>query len=126
MPNNYHNWRRAHLVASYVLGLIALVHIALTWQLYEWSPDAVWFLGTGMAMLLLAALNLTHVGVEPCHMPTTKLIRISNWIFFGFGIAAAWAVSEPQAYAIVVSLAVQAIAAHTTLPGPTSELASGA
>jgi hypothetical protein len=35
-----------------------------------------------------------------------------------FGVAAAIAVPEPQAYVVVAALVLQALASHATLPGP--------
>lgn len=77
----YRTWRSAHLAAAGLLGLLAVVHSALTFALYPtWSPDAVWFLGTGIGLLLLAVLNWAHIGVEPCLQSTTRLVRIANWV----------------------------------------------
>lgn len=120
MPDGlYPLLRIVHLLASGLLALIALAHSALTWRFYgAWSADAVWFLGTGLGLLLLALLNLSHIGIEPCRQPTTRLVRAANWGFTLFGIGAVLAVPEPQAYAVLVALGAQAIVAHWTLPGP--------
>lgn len=115
----YARLRRAHLFASGAVGVIALAHSALTFVFYrEWGPDAVWFLGTGLGLLLVAALNLSHIGVEPCHSPTAKLVWWANWLFVAFGVAATVAVPEPQALVMLGALGVQAVVAHWTLPGP--------
>ena len=115
----YAHWRRAHLAAAGLLGLIAGIHCGLTFVFFSsWSPDAVWFFGTGLGLLLLSALNLSHIGVEPCLQPTTRLVRTANWVFFFFGIAATFAVPEPQAFVLLLCLAVQALASRWTLPGP--------
>ena len=112
-------WRRFHLFASGLLAVIALIHSALTFVLYRgWSPDSVWFLGTGLGLLLLAALNWTHIGVEPCRMPTARLVHVANWLFVLFGIGAVIAVPEVQAFAVQTALIGQAVAARWTLPGP--------
>lgn len=112
-------WRGVHLTAMWVLALLALVHIGVTPLLYStWGPDAVWFFGTGLALLLLAAMNRAHVGVEPCTMPTARVVRWANWVFTAFGIAAVLAVPEPQAMAILLALFGQAVASHRTLLDP--------
>jgi hypothetical protein len=118
LPSGYSAWRRMHVAASSVLALIAVVHCAMTLSLYSaWTADAVWFLGTGLALLLVGSLNLSHIGVEPCRMPTTRLVRAANWVFLAFGIAATWPIPEPQAFVLVGCLAVQAVASRWTLPG---------
>lgn len=112
-------WRRFHLIASGILAMIALAHSALTFVFYsEWSPDSVWFLGTGLGLLLLALLNWAHIGIEPCRLPTTRLVRVANWAFVLFGIGAVVAVPEPQAFAVLAGLLGQSVAARWTLPGP--------
>jgi hypothetical protein len=111
--------RRFHRVASGLLAGIALAHSGLTFVFYPtWSPDSVWFLGTGLGLLLLALLNWTHVGIEPCRLPTARLVRLANWAFVLFGIGAVVAVPEPQAFAVLAALVGQAVVARWTLPGP--------
>ena len=112
-------WRRVHLASSGGLGLAAVAHVAYTLVAFgRWSPDAVWFAGAGLGLLLLGALNYSHLGVQPCLQPTTRLVRLANWGFLLFGISAAWAVPEPQAYFIVLCLGGQVVASRSTLPGP--------
>ena len=114
-----HLIRRVHIGASALLAFIAVAHIALTRPMYgSWTPDAVWFLGTGMGLLPLAALNYSHIGIQPCQMPTTRLVRIANWIYVAFGVSAVWAVPEPQAFAVLACLGTQEVASRWTLPGP--------
>ena len=111
-------WRASHRAASVVLGIIAIAHTVMTAVLYsEWTPNAVWFLGTGMGLLLLAVMNFAHVGLGPCTMPTAPVVRVANWAFFLFSIGALVAVPEPQAGVIVIALLVQAIASQKTLRG---------
>lgn len=115
----YARFRIVHLMAAGILTLLAIIHSGATWWIYDaWSPDAVWFLGTGLGLLLLGLLNLSHIGIEPCRQPTTRLVRIANWGFAAFGVAAVLAVPEPQAYAVAATLIIQAIACRWTLPGP--------
>jgi hypothetical protein len=114
-------WRRVHRASSSLVGVVALVHIAVTFMMYdEWSPDAVWFLGTGVGLLCMAVMNLAHVGLEPCALPTVQAVRWLNWLLVGLGGAAVVAVPEPQAYAILVGLVGQAVASHKTLGGRAS------
>ena len=108
-----------HLVASAALALLAVVHIALAIPLHDgWNPAAVWCAGTGLGLCVLAGINLAYVGVEPCQQPTTKALRIANYLMAGFGVAAVVAVPEPQAAVVLAALLGQAVAAPRTLPGP--------
>ncbi|HXV85451.1 MAG TPA: hypothetical protein VD793_02075 [Gemmatimonadales bacterium] len=111
-------WRRVHRSASFVLAGLGALHSALTPVLYRaWSPGAVWFLGTGLGLLLLSVMNLAHVGLVPCTLPTAPAVRAANWVFLLFGIGALIAVPQPQAVVIVVALVAQAVGGHHTLPG---------
>ncbi len=110
--------RRIHLAASGLVAVIAFVHVGLAIPIYgEWSPDAVWFVGTGIGLLLIAGMNLTHIGVEPCHQPTARFVRAANWVYALFALTTLLAVPEPQAMVLAFLLIVQAIVASETLPG---------
>jgi hypothetical protein len=111
-------WRRAHRSASAVVLLLSVLHVGLTPSMYgAWSSDAVWFAGAGLGLLLLAGMNLAHVGLSPCNLPTARAVVVANWIYVAFGISAVVAVPEPQAVVIVVALLVQAVAGRWTLRG---------
>lgn len=79
------------------------------------SPNAVWFFGTGLGLLLLGVLNWAHVGGEPCRMPIAPVVRSANVVFLVFGFAAVAAVNEPQGWVIVAGLVGQALAGWVTL-----------
>ena len=120
-------WRRVHLAATYSLAMIAVVHSGLTFHFHSaWTPEAVWFLGTGLGLLLLAAINRGHIGLGPCDMPTAPIVRGANVLFAAFGVGAVIAVPEPQAYAVLACLVVQAIAAHFTLRVPSGSSSEAA
>lgn len=116
----FSTWRQIHRISSGLVGVIALIHCGVTFVFYDrWSPNAVWFFGTGVGMLSIAIMNFAHVGVEPCRQPTAPVIRWLDWLFVGLGFAALAAVPQPQAVLVVVGLLGQAIASFVTLPGPT-------
>ena len=118
-------WRRIHRISSGLVGVIALVHCAVTFVFYDrWSPDAVWFFGTGVGLLTIAIMNYAHVGIEPCRQATAPVIRWLNVVYVGLGFAALAAVPEPQAVLIVLGLVGQAAAGFVTLPGHDKSTAS--
>lgn len=112
-------WRGVHIVASGALSLLAVIHSGLTPVFYSrWSAGALWFLGTGLGLLLLGLLNLVHIGREPCRQPTARFVRLANWAFVLFGVGAVVTLPEPQAFVVTAALIVQAVTSHRTLPGP--------
>jgi hypothetical protein len=120
--NNFGAWRLVHRGSSLTVALFALVHCGVTFMMYrEWSPDAVWFFGTGVGLLTSAVMNIAHVGLEPCRQPTAPAVRWLNWLFVALGLAALYAVREPQAFVIVAALLAQAVAGVTTLSGPAKD-----
>jgi hypothetical protein len=112
----FHTWRIIHRASTAILALFAILHCSLTFFLYDgWSPEALWFLGTGMGLFLLAISNWSHVGLEPCRQPTAPVVKWANALFTLFAIAAVIAVPEPHAYLILASIVVQAVASTRTL-----------
>ena len=110
--------RRAHRAATAVIGLMGVLHSLLTAAFYSgWTPSALWFLGSGLGLVLLALMNWAHVGLEPCALPTAKVVKWGNVVYGVFGIAAAFAVPEPHALLLVAALIVQAAAGFWTLVG---------
>lgn len=119
LPPGYPIWRRLHLVASWMVTVIGLAHCVVTAFAYDaWTERAVWFLGAGLGVLLVGTMNLVHIGLGPCRMPTTRFVRAVNWVYFVFGAAVLVAVPQPQAITLVVALGLQAVVSRVTLPGP--------
>lgn len=119
LPPGYPTWRRLHLLASWTVTGVGLAHCAVTvFAFHAWNERAVWFLGAGLGVLLVGTVNLAHIGLGPCRMPTTRFVRAANWAYLVFGAAALLAVPQPQAFALVLALGLQAIASRVTLPGP--------
>ena len=83
MSKTFEGARRLHRAASATIAALALVHTAVFTVRLDpiWSSDAVWFMGTGLGLVLLAVLNWAHVGVEPCDMPTAAVVRWANFAF---------------------------------------------
>lgn len=117
MSTRFIHWRRLHRSSSYAVGVVALVHSLFTLMWDSWSPNAVWFLGTGVGLFTIAVINLAHIGPEPCELPSASVVRWLNWIYVVLGLAALVAVREPQAVFIVAALACQAVASGVTLVG---------
>jgi putative Ca2+/H+ antiporter (TMEM165/GDT1 family) len=102
-----------HRWAGILLALLGTVHTALAVPSLAKGPepDAVWFAGTGLAMVLLVVVNVACRRGGSRDVVTRRLTHAANLGFLAFGAVAVAAVHERQAYAIVVLLAAQAIAA---------------
>lgn len=55
--------RRTILALAILAGLLETGHLALTPLLYpNWTMNSLWFVGTGLAMLIGAGANLLGIG----------------------------------------------------------------
>ena len=119
LPEGYPGWRRVHLLAAWMVVGVGLAHRLVTaFAFRTWSPDAAWFLGAGLGVLVVGLLNVVHIGSRPCRMPTVRFVRAVNVAFAAFGVATMFAVPEPPAVVLVVALGAQVLAGRVTIPGP--------
>jgi hypothetical protein len=73
-----------------VAGLLGAVHVALAIMVYSnWTIDALWFVGTGLAILIAAAANV--VGLPSPNRRSRILMITINLLMAGF-FAAAWSI----------------------------------
>ncbi|WP_379922692.1 hypothetical protein [Erythrobacter sp. R86502] len=102
--------RGPRLVAALALaaGLLGFMHVALTPLAFAtWTIDALWFAGSGLAIIAAAGANL--IGFHASDLRRRAALTVINLAMGGF-FAAAWLVlPEPQVIiggALFFSLAV--------------------
>lgn len=86
---------RLVLILSIAAALLGTIHTALTPLAYPgWTTNSLWFLGTGLAMLVAAAVNIVGRGVaDKIGLSLIILVDLAMTCFF----IAAWPVlREPQ------------------------------
>jgi hypothetical protein len=82
--------RNVALILAVVAGLLGLAHLALTALIYtSWTADALWFVGTGLAIVIAAAANIA--AINALDHPSRLIMAIINVMMIGF-FAAAWSV----------------------------------
>jgi hypothetical protein len=102
-----------HRLTAYALVALGTVHALLATGYGAFSPDAVWFAGTGLALVFLGLLNVA--AVVAASRPVWTLCRVANVLGLGLGVAGVRAVPEPQAYAgllLLLALLVGSLAAR--------------
>lgn len=108
--------RRVTLVLAVVAGLLGLAHLALTVLIYpKWTTDALWFVGTGFAILIGAAANIAAINaLDRASRSIMVTINVMMTAFF----VAAWSVLPgPQVIAGGLLFAGLAMCAwRTTAP----------
>lgn len=79
-----------HRALAVLAGLLGVAHLALTPLVYpDWTIEALWFVGTGLAIMLAAAANL-FTGPAPGPSRRVTLVAINTIMTCYF--AAAWLV----------------------------------
>ncbi|HMS20040.1 hypothetical protein [uncultured Sphingorhabdus sp.] len=82
--------RRVTLILASATGLLGLAHLALSMAIYpNWTVDALWFVGTGFAIVIGAAANL--ITANPVNRAGQYAKLLINLMMTGF-FAAAWIV----------------------------------
>lgn len=94
-------------ISAYLL-LIGVIHTALTPLFYDkFSPDALWFAGTGLALAFLSLLNIVAERKREGWM--LKICVAANLTGLVYGILIVLALPEFQAYiSLLIFLAVTA------------------
>ena len=87
--------RTAIRVLAFAALLIGLLHVALTWPVYrEASLDALWFAGSGLAIVGAALLNLVALSAAPG--PWCGAVAAMNLLLTAFFAAASLLLPGPQ------------------------------
>ena len=97
--------RKFYRISAYFLS-IGVIHTALTPVFYrEFSPDAMWFAGTGLALVFLGLLNIAAERVgEPWIL---NMSIVANLVGCIYSILIVIALPELQAFvSLLIFLAV--------------------
>ena len=98
---------RLHRTATYLLVALGLVHAGLAPVFYdELTPNTVWFVGAGLALVFLGLLNAAATLADVGRV--WAMCRVANVVALAFGALAVVAVQESQAYLGLVLLAALA------------------
>ena len=98
--------RLAFRITAYSLSSLGVIHTALTPLFYDrFSPDALWFAGTGLALVFLGLLNI--VAERVWEVWALNVCIAANLIGCVYGILVVLALPEIQAYVgLVIFIAV--------------------
>jgi hypothetical protein len=103
-----------HQISSYLIIALGVVHTSLTPVfMSRLSPNAMWFAGAGLAMVVLGFLNIAlrrNAGRDPV---LRILCHTANLVFTIFGALTGYVVSEPQAYFGLLLLVMLTLTAFT-------------
>jgi hypothetical protein len=98
---------RLQMVLAIAALLLAMAHMALLPLLYPaWSIDALWFAGSGLAMLAVAAANF--LTFDPVHR-SNHLIMVAVNLMMACYFVAAWLVL-PEIQVVIGGLSFAGLA----------------
>jgi MFS-type transporter involved in bile tolerance (Atg22 family) len=89
--------RTLHSICTYLLVALGVVHTALTPVFYgRLSPGAMWFAGSGLAMIFVGFLNVALGRVVGRDTVVRALCYAANLLTLVFGFLIVVVDSEPQ------------------------------
>lgn len=108
-------WRVTHKVTTGLIIALGALHCVFTFHDYDsFTLDAMWFLGSGIAIILAGFLNVAAVRVGGKDRVVTILCLTANLIFALLFAAALWLMSQPQVF---MGVALFAVAAASVVVG---------
>ena len=87
-----------------ICALLGIAHLGFGFVTYrQLSPEAVWFAGTGMALVLFAAPNWATLAVPTPRLHVRRMVLALDVLMVAFGVVVVRAVPEPQAYVLLAT-----------------------
>jgi hypothetical protein len=102
--------RTTAIIAAILIVVLGLLHVGFTFVQYEGlSFDAVWFLGTGVAIILAGFLNIAMLRDRGRDTLVWAMTLLAN-LFFLIGFAlASFMMRQPQVYVGAVLFGITTI-----------------
>lgn len=105
-----------HRVTAYTLIVLGAIHTTFARCYGEFSTEAVWFTGAGLAFVFLGLFNVAAVSAP---VPGVwRLCRIANLIGIAFSGPAAIVVGEPQGYLALLLVVALGVCSFVSRPSP--------
>lgn len=83
--------RRLYTVESWALVVLGAVHMAATFRLFNaFTPQALWFLGAGLLMVVVASLNLLNRAYGHLAPGLRIVCIVANISISAFAVAAGY------------------------------------
>ncbi len=104
--------KKLHAASAVLFVALGVVHTLFTFTFATaLTQRAVWFAGSGLAMIFAGFLNIARARSAKSDKVVRALCHTANALLVVFGVLAAVAVNEPQAY---VGIALIIVMAATT------------
>ncbi|MDQ3322834.1 MAG: hypothetical protein M3525_10475 [Acidobacteriota bacterium] len=91
--------KKLHLICSYLIIALGVVHILFTVCVYDnFSLDAFWFIGSGLAIVFAGFLNLMFLKFTRKDLTVWILCLLGNLFSTGFFVVGLFVIGEPQVF----------------------------
>ncbi len=91
--------KKLHSVCSYLIVALGVIHIFFTWFAYnEFSLEAFWFAGSGMAIVFAGFLNLMFLKFIEKDLTVWILCLAGNLFSMILFIVGLFIIGEPQVF----------------------------
>ena len=98
--------RKAYLAVVAITFLLGMLHSTLTFVSYKrLTANVLWFLGTGLALLLYSALNLIHIrhrGKSDVRL-IVRVVNVLTLLFIALSVRVIGVKGNPQVVVLVAA-----------------------
>ncbi len=98
--------RKVYLIVVAITFLLGILHSTLTFVIYKkLAANALWFLGTGLALLFYSALNLIHIkhGGESDVRLLVRIVNVLMLLFITVSVRTLGVEGNPQVVVLVAA-----------------------
>ena len=98
--------RKAYLIVVAITFVLGILHSTLAFVLYpRLNANALWFLGTGLALLLYSGLNLIQIrhGAERDVRLIVRITNVVMLLFIALSVEALGLKGNPQVVVLVIT-----------------------
>ncbi len=98
--------RKAYLIVVAITFVLGILHSTLAFVLYpRLNANALWFLGTGLALLLYSGLNLIQIrhGAERDVRLIVRVTNVVTFLFIAPSVEALGLKGNPQVVVLVIT-----------------------
>jgi hypothetical protein len=110
---------KAHSVLSYLIILFGLIHIYFVSCLHTFDEYALWFIGSGIAIIFAGFINL--IRAKSSEKIVSVLCLLTNFLMTSLFIVAFFAMQKPQVY---LGIFIFALALITSLKNNPKEISN--
>jgi hypothetical protein len=89
--------KRLHTIIALLILFLGVIHLSFAFPIHEWAEGSLWFIGSGVAILLAGLIN--WIASAPLIGQKTKWVAFSsNMLMCGLFISSLSIIDGPQVF----------------------------